>query len=996
MRRRRLAGVLTASLRRAKRRSRGRESVAASVRAPFTLLFLSLLVLATPLLAQQTGAISGKVTATDGSVLPGVTVEARSDVLPRPRVTTSGGNGEYRLPALPPGSYEVKFNLSGMESVTRKAEVQLGQDTVANAVLGISGITETITVTAEASLIDKASAAITSGLSSSEIQGVPVGQEYRDLIKLIPGVQATADLTRGPSAGGSGQDNVYQFDGVNVTLPLFGTLSAEPASHDIAQVTIIKGGAKAYDFDRSGGFSIDSVSKSGKSQFSGLVSYQLQTNGMASALNSGILSRYQKDARWLDVDLGGPVVKDRLYFYGSYYRPQSTRNNRANLYGPLPQYDSTRNEGFGKLTFTPTNSILLNVSYRGSHRLDRSDLFAANAASTTGSGNEASQRIGTAEGSWVINPKSHATFKYTHFTLLGQGRPDNVANVGISTAPGTQLDLANLDQLGLLMVPAPISGQTAYNAFIQPLIDRYGYTLNGVRTGGGNVGFNTTFDRDNFFRDAGQIGYNLTLGDKVRHVLHVGYQLYVDSEDLTRSSNGWGLVSVPGGRLSFQGTPIFYETTFQQQTTGLVPTIHSEYHSQNFELNDTIQWKNWSFNLGAVASNDTLYGQGLREDSSTLSGYVLAPGNKYKMYEIPFKKMIQPRVGVTWAYNGSDTVYASYAKYNPAASSLPRAAAWDRNIATTINAYFDSSGKLFATDPVASSSGKLFVPDLTPRAINEFLVGTARQLNSHLSARLYGRYRKGTHFWEDTNNDARVLFNPPPGIPQTLYIPDLTARRTQIGSGSSYVIAELDGAFTKYYEATLESEWRNPRVAVHGSYTWSHYYGNFDQDDSSTLNDSNIFIGSSNIGDGAGRQIWDNKYGNLHGDRRHLVKVYGSYSLPWRATAGLYAIYQSGQPWEAWSFEPYRSLTTSTSDTARFAEPAGSRLTPSHWQADLKYSQDFRLNNRVTLELVGDLFNVFNKQTGYNYEPSVHNSTFGLPRSYWDPRRLQLAARLRF
>mgnify|MGYP006993437231 CR=1 FL=1 len=72
--------------------------------------------------------------------------------------------------------------------------------------------------------IEKDSAAIKSGVSSETIQSVPVGQEYRDLIKLIPGVQYTQDSVRGPSAGGSGQDNVYKFDGVNVTLPLFGTL----------------------------------------------------------------------------------------------------------------------------------------------------------------------------------------------------------------------------------------------------------------------------------------------------------------------------------------------------------------------------------------------------------------------------------------------------------------------------------------------------------------------------------------------------------------------------------------------------------------------------------------------------------------------------------------------------------------------------------------------------------------------------------------------------
>ena len=85
----------------------------------------------------------------------------------------------------------------------------------------------------------------------------------------------------------------------------------------------------------------------------------------------------------------------------------------------------------------------------------------------------------------------------------------------------------------------------------------------------------------------------------------------------------------------------------------------------SFEVNDTIRWKDWTFNVGVLASNDTLYGQGLREDESTLSGYVLAPGNKYKMYEIPFSKMIQPRLGATWAYNGNDTVYGELRPVQP-------------------------------------------------------------------------------------------------------------------------------------------------------------------------------------------------------------------------------------------------------------------------------------------------------------------------------------------
>ena len=271
-----------------------------------------------------------------------------------------------------------------------------------------------------------------------------------------------------------------------------------------------------------------------------------------------------------------------------------------------------------------------------------------------------------------------------------------------------------------------------------------------------------------------------------------------------------------------------------------------------------------------------------------------------------------------------------------------------------------------------------------------------REFNEHFSGRLYGRYRRGSHFWEDTNNDARLLFNPPADVPRELYIPDLTAKRNQIGSGSTYVIAELDGAYSRYYEATVETEWRDAKTVVSASYTWSRYYGNFDQDNSTTDNDLNIFIGSSNIADGAGRQLWDFKDGTLRGDRPHLLKLYGTRALPWNASAGAFFIAQSGQPWETWNFEPYRALTTSTSETNRYAEKAGSRRSDAHWQLDLNYTQNFKLGKRINLQLAGDVFNLFDKQTGYSIEPRAHNSLFGQARLNFDPRRAQVAARVQF
>jgi hypothetical protein len=972
--------------------------VSVPVRALRTLLLLSLVASAAPLLAQQTGSISGKVTATDGSLLPGVSVEARSDVLPAPRATVTGANGEYRLPALPPGSYTVKFELAGMQTLTRKALVQLAQNTVADAVLG-PGISETITVTAESTVIDKNSASVTSTLSNDEILGLPLAQEYRDLQKLIPGVQYTQDQVRGPSAGGSGQDNVYLFDGVNVTLPQYGTLSTEPASHDIAQVTVLKGGARAVDFDRAGGFQIDSVSKSGTAQYHGEVSYQFQTKGMASELASGVQSRYDLDRDWVNASLGGPILKDHLYFFGSYYRPTQSRSNAANLYGPLPGYKSTRNEGFGKLTFTPTKSILLNASYRDSKHVETGTQFAADASSTTGSGSESRLKIFTADGSWVISPRSFATVRYTHFSNPGQTRPDNVANVVPSLTPGTVLDINSLDTQGRLTVPKPIAGEDDYNAFIQPLIDQYGYDQNGVKVGGGTAGYYYQFDNDNFYRDGVQVGYNFTLGSSVTHEIHVGYQWLKEWEQLVRSSNGWGKIDVPGGRLApVQGQSAYYVAEIQVQASGAASPLHSESQTHNIEANDTIKSGNWTFNVGALFSKDILYGQGLKNDSSTISGFVAAPYHRYTMYTIPFSKMIQPRLGVTWSYNGKDTLYASYARYNPSASSLPRAASWDRNlIGAFVDAQFDQNGVLFASVPVASSSGKLFVPDMTPRRIDEFLIGTAKELSPRWTMRIYGRHRRGSHFWEDTNNTARVAYDPPPGIPREPYIPNLDEQRAQIGSGSSYVIAELDGAYTRYWEATVETEWRGSKFFVRGSYTWSHYYGNFDQDASTEVNDANVFIGSSYIADGAGRQLWNNRTGDLHGDVPNLLKIYGYRMLSWNASIGAYLVAQSGQPWETWSYEPYRNLTSSTSSTSRYAEPAGSHRADSHVQVDLNYTQNFKFGKgRYNLQIAGDLFNVFNSQTGYNIDPYFNSSTYAQPRNYYDPRRFQLAARFQF
>ncbi len=1000
------------------------------------LVFALVMMVASGAIAQQTGSVAGRVTDPDGDALPGVTVEATGDVLPGARITTTGSDGGYRLRGLPPGNYQLAFSLEGLQSETVDVQVLLDRTVRWDVVLRPPDFTEEITVTSELR-IDPESAELKAVIAEEVIEALPVGQQYRDVVKLIPGVQYSEDSVRGPSAGGSGQDNVYQFDGVNVNLPLFGTLSSEPSSHDIDQVSTLKGGATAEDFNRSGGFTINTVSKSGTNRYKGLVSYQIQTDGMTGDLDTGSRAEFDEDRDWTVLNIGGPVVQDKLFFYASYYRPTRTRDNASNAYGDVADFEDERDELFGKLTFSPNDNWLFHASHRASDREQTGSGVSTFETASRSEGADVTQDITIVEGSVVLNEKSFLDFKLTDYANENSSRPDTLFDFPITAGVGgTVLDINNLDMQGSFGVPsgAGCGDDAACLAAANALINRYGYLDGGVLSGGGFVGAASTINEQDFFRESYEIGYDRFFADG-KHELHFGYQAYEDSEELNRTSNGWGSISFIGGVPSDGPEGTFYEALLQQAGTQGFPAgvIHSSYESQNFEINDTIRLNNWTFNVGVLLSNDELFGQDLRENPNNLSGFEIAIGNRYKMYEIDWADMIQPRLGAVWAYDGSNTLYANYARYHPAASSLPRAASWARNsTGQRLQVFFDADGNQILSQQLGGSSGKFFQEDMNPRATDEYLVGTAKQFGSNWTTRAHVRHRRAYNFWEDTNNNARSRLLAPSNYPQEDYVPELGAFRAEIG-GSSYVIAELDFAFSKYYEASFEADYQANDLFFRGSYVWSHYYGSFDQDNSTGFNnDANLFIGSSNIADFAGRQVWNNHYGNLRGDRRHQLKLYGYYDLDWNASVGAFAVYQSGQPWEVLNPDYYRCLdpiatnrdancrvggTGSSSPSYRFGscldpssggpgtgvcpfpreEHAGNRTTDDHYQIDVNYTQNFGLGgDRYEIQLRADVFNLFDNQTGYNIQADERSAGFGQPRSFFRPRRYQLAVRFEF
>lgn len=978
-------------------------------------LLLSAMV-SVPVVAQQVGEVEGKVMGADNTPLAGVTVTAKGDVLPKPRTATSNANGTYRLQLLPPGNYEITFTSPTGETKTVNTVVLLDQKQPINIQLGEEA--ERIVVYGQA-LTTSANSALGNSLSASALQTLPTAVEYSSLIRLMPGVQVTSDSVRGPSAGASGQDNAYKLDGANLSVPLFGILASSPSTHDIAYVSVERGGAKAIGFNRNAGVTLNTESKSGTDEFKGEVTYRLQKGSWQADDEDGLST--EDDIGYITVGVGGPLIEDQLYFYGSYYTRDDSKESGSNARGPVPDITNERDEYFGKLTWTPTDDILINTSYRTSEvTTTNQDISENNEASTAVDGvNEF--EVFVFDGSWLITDDTTLTVSYSDTEQSSGSFPVN--NLGFVGQMGDSLNVSDLASQGYFIVPS-LETRTAADATEQALIDAYNagalpliaaYGIDGEALGA--VGANATVNDNRYLGETFEIALDHIIDtNSMTHELHFGFQSEEGSEELYRVSNGWGSIAYwggidqeDGGIVAPSGDPIPADTVYRAtvQTRGfdaggLTGPLVSASESKTFEFNDTIYWDDWIFSLGFLISEDKIIGQGLRK-ADTSSGWEEARGQSYVMKKVGFDETFQPRLSATWEYSPTASAFISYAKYNPSVSSLARAASWDRNTGgSTTWVYFNEDGDYLDSETNISSTGKLFADDLEPRTVQEIMIGHQMEWSDSWVIRNHYRYRRSYHYWEDTNNDARIVYDAAyyqdlysgfadlyPDLveaanagrfdspePRELYIP----LNNLLTSERSYVIAELDGAYTKYLEASMEVDYNSENFYSTTSLVWSHYYGNFDQDGTTRFdNDQGTFIGSSNIADSFYGQLWGSfTNGNLRADRTWQFKSYGAYTLPWDATLGYLVYWQSGHTWaHQWA-------------STLYLEPRGSRRTPSHWQLDLNYSQNYEFSEDLAFKFRVDVFNLFDRQTGYNPQPRYNSDALGEYRSHENPRRIQL------
>ena len=308
---------------------------------------LALTVLA-PTVAYAQASITGTVRDTSGAVMPGVLVEASSDVLiEKTRTSVTDGNGRYQLVDLRPGAYVVTFTLTGFNSVRRDGITLSGSGAATvDAELRVGSLEETVTVTSESPIVDVQTTTRQQVLTADVIDALPSSRNYQELARLIPGT-----VGGGVDVGGSEIQDVggavtvhgsrttdqrVTLNGINtMTLQAGGSIGGQiPDVGSAGEVTVDTSSLSA-DLP-TGGVRINFIPRDGGNAFRGSTFFtfsntSLQGNNFTSELQAAGLAAPNKIKQNYDVNesFGGPIRRDKVWFWFS------TRFNGADTYAPI-------------------------------------------------------------------------------------------------------------------------------------------------------------------------------------------------------------------------------------------------------------------------------------------------------------------------------------------------------------------------------------------------------------------------------------------------------------------------------------------------------------------------------------------------------------------------------------------------------------------------------------------------------------------------------------
>jgi hypothetical protein len=896
-----------------------------------------------------TGSIGGTVRDESGALLPGVTVTITSPELPGgPATFVTNAQGQYRLTGLRPGAYRLEASLTGFSQyVETDLVVIVGGNTERNISLKVATLQESVTVTGQSPIIDVTRVAVTTNMPKEVIENIPsMRYGFHEYVKWAPGV-AAADIqgsTGNASVlGSTSSENTYLYDGVNSNDPRNGGLWLGGAVNAVQEVQIVTMGASA-EYQTAQGAVFNTVLRSGTNTFHGryeqfwfhndLISEPIKLNCNCPEGTTGYNQLYRQD---LLADVAGPIVKDKLWFFGAYiYNNRKETNPGVDPNIPFKYYQRA---WITKVNWRAGDSTNIDGMYNPKWR-NTPPLPTPTRPIETVTASDGRSR--------TFNMALNRTFgNRTLLTVRAGGYLDPEAYSG------------PFDENGESMSPEE-AGQNSFHTD----------TVTGIACCGvPNISL-TTFYR---WGESAKLTHFFE-GDKLSHDVGFGAQFEQTQEDQSNA--------VPGG--------VTYQDSNGQpsQATFRAPYVTgSGYRSMGFWVQDRLRFsKRLTIDVGvrwdrmrAYSPDEPAVNELLQPTGETVTGL----GDLFTW------NTVAPRVGANYALtdNGKSTLRASYGRaYRPV--FLNDYSIIYPNISSTVVAgYNATTGRytniISTTNPIANIQ---LDPNLKVPYTDSFSVGFDRELitNMALNASFVHKEARNQIGWNDVGATYASTTVPLPTCPTSLSAqcgqfsgqPITVFDRVTPSSTSLFMRTNTPGFFNKYNGMVLAVEKRM-------SHSWQ---ANF----SYTLSKSEGCTTGSQDPNAA--RV--NCAGLLGTDRTHVFSTLGMYQFEKiNGALAVNFIAQIGNP-----FAPQAQVRlTQGNITVNVAPNDGTYKQDTQKILYLRYNWHVFQRGAKRIDLMAELANALQDMGNQSIvSNNIFATTFAQSNSWTLPRRLYFSTAFKF
>jgi hypothetical protein len=967
------------------------------------------------------GRINGKVSDAQGNPLPGVNVEAVSPKLIGKAVAVTDAAGVYRLMALPSGTYEITYTLSGFKTLIRKGIVlELSQTLALNVSLEEATLEEQVTVVGQSPLIDVKSTVKGQVMTRETYMALPRGRNFQSLISTIPGVQTESNTAGLSVDGATGPENMFYADGADISDFHYGGAPQSVVLELLDEVKVTASGYNA-EFGGSMGGVINVITRSGSNEFHGDVMGYYENNRQymqgksrtflrRDPYASGYVYEYVNyDDLYFDggkdrdrynryegvFSLGGYIIKDKLWFFGSfnpsYYQTAALRdfNERE---GPFATFKN-KNTGLAgsiRLTAAPLKGLRVSAGFINSWTNYRGAIPSITGVDTP-------DYEYAREGYNYPNTSASLTADYSVGNNLlisyrGGWHEENTTNEQIAPPD------ASYYYFGTANSTIP------YFADHPELVHNQGWESSGLNMTTlyykrGKIGNN--LDLSYYASWAGEhalkagIGYNYLYDNRFTGAPHPCVYIYWGQTNSDLDFN----VGVGADPESPYYSPYGYYFIRGSFTSAYGSVWDSSSNNLSVYVQDTWTIKNrLTFNIGLRAESQYMPSF---TDQTDVTAYSPKP------IKFNLGQSLAPRLGVVYDVFGDSSlkVFGSFGIYYDIMKLyLGQLTFGGSKRVEDIYALQDPDWTTIAAngvldDAVSQAAGNTYAgsmyylppsfdrvdPDLKPTAQREISLGVEKKLwedislsvrfvNKHLIRTIedVGVYvSEGTSVYQDF-----WITNPGYGVSR----PISEGGQFNLNypyNGETYTLWPCPKATREYYGVNVSLEKRFSNNWQGGiNYTWSRVSGDYSG------------LGSSDEGGRLGPGVeqdfdrWFMGYdgqgnvlnGPLPQDRTHYLKAYGSYAFPFGLTVGAVAYGRSGWP-----------ITTKVLFNSKYFYPNGrgdmGRMPFTFW-ADLYLDYTMKIGDKYRASINLQVNNVTNTDTIQNYIMTPNRSNFSGTQYY--------------